>query len=101
MPDENGLTQRELLRYLKESIDATRELRAAIDQLRGEIASTYVRKDVYEADRRADSEAGRDLNDRVNSLVSLRDWALKIVVGAVLLALLGLVLVSNNGGPPL
>lgn len=96
----DDLTQRELLRYLRESIDATRELRGAVDQLRTEISQTYVRKDVYEADRRADAEAGSKLSGEVNALIRLRDWALKLVVGAVILALLGLVLV-NNGGPPL
>lgn len=99
MPPAEEVSQRELLRYLKESIDATRELRNAVDALRSEIAQTYVRKDVYLEARKADAEAGLVLQEKVNRVASVIDWTGKIIVGAVLLALLGLVLVSN-GGPP-
>lgn len=96
MPPENG-PNTELLRYLREQTDATKELRKAIDALRNEIAQTYVRKDVWLEARKNDADAGLALTEKVNSLVSLRDWAVKIVVGVVLVALLGLVIVSNGG----
>lgn len=96
-PPDSEITQRELLRYLRESIDATRDLRKAVDDLRSEIASTYVRKDVWLEARKNDADAGLALQHQVNTLVSLRDWAVKIVVGAVIVALLGLVLYTNGG----
>ena len=99
MPTDDELTSREVIRYLDENTAATRELRAAIDALRTEIAQTYVRKDVWLEARKNDAEAGLALAEKVNSLVSLRDWALKIVVGAVIVALLGLVLVSKGQLP--
>lgn len=98
-PPEPELTSREILRHLDDNTAATRDLRNAIDALRGEIAQTYVRKDVWLEARKNDADAGLVLSEQVRSLVSLRDWTVKIIVGTVLLALLGLVIASNGGGP--
>ncbi len=105
MPDENR-TQPDLIRFMqelittnRESAEATRELRRSIDDLRSEFNETFVRKEVWLEARKNDADAGLVLSEQVKGLVSLRDWAIKIVVGAVLIALLGLVIVSNGGAP--
>lgn len=98
-PADEPLTSREILRHLDENTEATRALRGAIDQLRNEISQTYVRKDVWLEARKSDAEAGLALSEQVRALISLRDWTVKIIVGTVLLALLGLVIASNGGGP--
>lgn len=66
-----------------------RDLTAEIKELRAEFASTYARKDVIEP-RIADVEAD------VARHGDYFEWIVKIVVGAVALALLGLVLVQNG-----
>lgn len=66
-----------------------RDLTAEIKELRAEFASTYARKDVIEP-RIADVEAD------VKRHGDYFEWIVKTVVGAVVLALLGLVLVQNG-----
>ena len=93
--NDDQVTTRELLHFLKESIDATRELRSAVDALRTEIASTYVRKDVWLEARKNDAEAGLMLTEKVNRVASVIDWAAKLIAAAVIVALLSLVLVQG------
>ena len=80
-------------RRFEETVD---RLADAVTALERRIAETYVRQDVYEAHRRADAQAGAELSRQVQSVRSVLDWTAKIIVGAVLLALLGLVI--TNGG---
>lgn len=77
---------------------AIEKLDGSVNSLERRIADTYVRKDVYNAHRERDAKAGENLASKVDALVALRDWALKLVVGAIILALLGLVITSNTGG---
>lgn len=84
------------LKRLTHSVD---RLTDTIVNLERRMAETYVRQDVYERDRELDELAGRNLSEKVHALTSIRDWAIKLIVGAVILALLGLVLVSNGGAP--
>lgn len=87
MPD-SPLTQRDVesLRTTLDKLDRT------IDGLRQEMASTYVRKDVLEPTL---LEFRKDLDSHDNWLT----WAQRIVIGAVLLALVGLVIYQGGGHP--
>lgn len=69
---------------------AIRDLTGALERHRVEMAATFVRKDVYErdiADVRGDIKAHSDIFT----------WLGRIVIGAVVLALLGLVIVQTGG----
>lgn len=66
-----------------------RDLTSSIDTLRGDIASTYVRKDVYEAEKR---EMQKEIGEHSSWLL----WAQRIVIGAVFMALLGLVIYQGG-----
>lgn len=57
-------------------------------------------KDVFLTARQADVEASVTLTEKVNRVSSVIDWAGKLIIGSVILALLGLVLYSNGGGVP-
>lgn len=110
MSESHEFTPRELARHLDANSAAIRDLSAAnqaairdlsqaVRALESQIAQTYVRKDVWLEARKNDADAGLILSEQVKALIALRDWTVKIIVGAVLLALLGLVLVSNGGSP--
>jgi hypothetical protein len=70
---------------------ALRDNTAAIDKLRLDIDATYVRKDVLEPQL-------SDLRSDIKSHGDWLLWAQRIVLGAVLLGLLGLVV--YQGGVP-
>lgn len=78
---------------------AVDRLTETIVNLERRMAETYVRQDVYERERQLDAAAGESLANQVSSLVSLKDWAIKLVLGAVILGLVAL-LFASNGGPP-
>lgn len=90
---EDDYTQREIGRLTA----AVEKLTDTIVRLEHRMAETYVRKDVYLEARKNDAEATLALSKELQSLVSLRDWVIKIVVGVVLTALLGLVVYSKGG----
>lgn len=106
MPDEE-FTHREIQRLI-ESVDKLNDtigrlelrLNDTIDRLEDRIARDYVTKEVFLATRQADAEAGMTLTQKVDRVSSVIDWAGKLVIGAVILALLGLVLYSNGGSVP-
>ena len=79
------MTQRdvEALRTTLDKLDRT------IDSLRGEISSTYVRKDVIEPTL-------RDMQKDIDAHSDWLTWAQRIVIGTVFLALLGVVI--SQGG---
>lgn len=88
MPIDEPPTQRDFL-HLSTSM---RDLARTLDQLRTEMASTYVRKDVIEpqlADIRKDVDAHSDW----------MTWAQRLVIGAVFLGLLGLLIYAGGGRP--
>jgi hypothetical protein len=74
-------------------------LNETIDRLEDRIARDYVTKDVFKEARRSDQEAALVLTAKVDRVSSVIDWAGKLIIGAVILALLGLVLVSNGAVP--
>lgn len=69
---------------------AIRDLTGALDKHRVEMASTYVRKDVYERDI-------ADIKGDVKGHSEIFTWLGRIVIGAVALALLALVLNQTGG----
>lgn len=69
-----------------------RLLNETIKNLRDEMVSTYVRKDVYEAEQ-------RELRGDVQGLKNWLLWGQRIVIGAVIAGLLFLV-IKNGGGTP-
>lgn len=91
MPD-SPLTAREISML----IQSVESLTSTIENLRKEMSETYVRKDVYEGDRRSDAKEGEQLVSRLEKVEGY--WA-KVgwTIGlAVLAALLGLVLNQNG-----
>lgn len=70
---------------------AMSNLTTELRELRVEMASTYVRRDVYQAESSA-------ANQRILSLESFKDWGVRLVLGAIILALLALVI--RQGGLP-
>ena len=109
MPDENeefvanihALT--ESIRQLDRS---NRELGVKIEALNAKMEATYVRKDIYErdlgdlkedVDKSASKSDVHTLKQTVEKHSDYFDWIVKLVGGAVILALLALVLVQNGG----
>lgn len=88
MAEEQPPTQRDY-QNLSTSM---RDLARTLDQLRGEMSRTYVRKDVIEpqlADIRKDVDAHSDW----------MTWAQRLILGAVFLGLLGLLIYAGGGRP--
>lgn len=85
MPD-SPLTQRDVenLRITLDKLDRT------VEAFRNEIASTYARKDVIEPQL-------QNIRGDVDSHSEIFTWTGRLIVGAVIIALLGLVL-ANGGG---
>ena len=69
-----------------------RDLNTTIRDLQRDFAATYVRKDVIEPQLQ---EMRQDIESHDNWLV----WAQRLVLGAIIIALIGLVV--TNGGSPL
>lgn len=70
-----------------------------IEDQRAQAALLYVRQDVYERDRKLDAATGAALAEKVHSVTSLKDWAFRLVVGTIVLALMGLVLYTGGSVP--
>ncbi len=83
--DDPQITQRDLT-HLRESLV---ELKSAIQGLRGEINTTYVRKDVL-------NPTIQGLREDVDKHSEWFTWATRIVIGAVILGLLAVVI--QTGG---
>lgn len=67
-----------------------RDLGGSIDALRKEMSATYVRKDVLEPQL---TEIRSDIKGHSDWLL----WAQRIIIGAVVIALLSLVIVQRGG----
>lgn len=96
MPTDESLSNREFSR-LTQSVE---KLTDTIDSLRREMAETYVRKDVYEADRKADALEEDSLSTRVGKMEGYWGRIAWTVCLLVLTALTSLVLVQNGGLRP-
>lgn len=77
---------------------AMRDLTSEISNLRKEWAEIYVRKDVLEPQLELLETAHKATQAQVDRHSDYWDWVIKIVIGAVIIALLGLVIVGQNGG---
>jgi hypothetical protein len=66
------------------------ELSATIKELQTMMTATYVRKDVYERDQVSHDHTHQEQQKDIDGLVGWKEWALRIVVGAVMLGLIGL-----------
>jgi hypothetical protein len=79
-------------------IQSVNNLTRTMEQLRRDIADTYVRKDVHDQEitsiRREIKVVADDVEEHDGWLL----WALRLAVGTVILALLTVVLVQANGG---
>lgn len=85
MPD-SPFTHRDI-EALNQSI---RGLNETIKELRQEMASTYVRKDVLEPQL-------KEIKDDVARHGSYWDWLVRLIVAAVIIGLLGLLFAQGGG----
>lgn len=76
---------------------AVEKLTHTIEGLPDKVAATYVRKDVYLSDQRVHDTTHARHDEELDSLLGFKEWAIRLVIGAVILALLGLVLVQGGG----
>lgn len=67
------------------------KLTKTLEELPNRVAEIYVRKDVYQAEQKAQDR-------EIDNLNTMKDWVIRIVLGAVLLALLGLVITQTGVG---
>ena len=70
-------------------IAAVEKLTIAIENMRGEMASTYVRKDVYVVER-------DETRAKVASHSSMFQWAGRLVGSVLIVALLATIIVQNG-----
>jgi ElaB/YqjD/DUF883 family membrane-anchored ribosome-binding protein len=79
-PESNGLTE------------AIRRLEAEIDRMEAK----FVRSDIIEMKFDVVKEAIKKIDEKVEQMVGERSWLLRIVLGANVMAVIGLVL-NRNG----
>lgn len=91
-PDDDAPSRRDF----EQLSTAVQKLTTIIEELPERVAAIYVRQDLYDKDQRLHDKTHQELETELKGLTSARDWAIKIIVGAVLVALLGLVL--SQGG---
>lgn len=77
---------------------AIRELTGALDRHRVEMAATYVRQDVLDPTLAAITTALAGVQEKVKGHSEAFTWIVRIVIAAVVLALLAMVL--RQGGTP-
>lgn len=75
---------------------AIRELTGALDRHRVEMAATYVRQDVLDPTLAAITTAMEALQEKVKGHSEAFNWIARIVIGAVVLALIAVVI--KQGG---
>lgn len=101
----------EVNRRLASVAEQISKLATAIEALQAAIAITYVRQDVYRAEkevlvnilkneRAAVELLEKSITEQIESLEEWKDWSLKIIVGAVILAVLALIFSGVGGLSP-
>lgn len=80
--------------------ELTNELRQLPEKLRAENEKTYVRKDVLEPTLSGISKAIANNDSAIKRHDDWLTWAQRLIIGAVGLAVLGLVLVSTGAVRP-
>lgn len=78
---------------------AVEKLTLTIEHFDERMASTYVRKDVYAAEQKASGEALEAVKGDVESHSKVIAWVAYTIIGVVLLALLGGVVVTSGALP--
>lgn len=91
MPTPDEPTRRDF-EHLSRSVA---ELSQTIKEFNTMLELNYVRKDVYARDQASHDHTHGEQQKDIDDLTDWKDWALRIVVGAVMLALLGLVIVQR------
>lgn len=92
--DDDGPLRRDLERLS----GVVERLTHTLENLPDRMAQIYVRQDVYNAEQR-ERDKEQEVQDReIEGLNSIKDWAIRIILGVVLVAMLGLV-VTQTGGP--
>lgn len=93
MAEDVPVTQRDIeaLRTTLDKLDRT------VDGLPDRLDRTYVRKDVIDPVLKNITDKVGSINEKVTSLVDWQTWAQRLVLGMVIVAVLGLVLVKGGG----
>lgn len=94
--DELQRAVHELRTALTASTESQRELSMTLKELRHEISQTYVRKDVYEAERKSDSKELDEVRADVTSIKGWGVWAIRIIGAVIIVAILGLVITQTG-----
>lgn len=76
--------------------DTVAKLTRTLEGLQVMMAATYVRQDVYERDQKLHEQVHEAQDEALEDINSLKDWAIRLIVGAVMLALLGTILVQGG-----
>lgn len=79
----------EIGRLLEALRGETQAFRNEVNARFDEIAGTYVRRDVYDAEARANASYVKGLEERVVTLEGNQAWIARIIIGAVVMAILG------------
>lgn len=84
--DDDGPLRRDLDRLSA----VVERLTVTIEKNLDRIERIYVRQDVYHAEQKTQ-------DDKIEGLSSMATWAIRIVLGAVIVAVLGLVVTQTGG----
>lgn len=91
--DDDGPLRRDLERLS----GVVERLTHTLENLPDRMAQIYVRQDVYNAEQR-ERDKEQEVQDReIEGLNSIKDWAIRIILGVVLVAMLGLVVTQTGG----
>jgi hypothetical protein len=85
----DGPSLGEIGRLLEALRDETRAFRVEVNGRFDEIAGTYLRVDVYRAERSASAEYVKGIESRLEKLEGNQAWLVRIIIGTVIAAVLG------------
>lgn len=96
MPPDSHLGEQsvhELGRQLREALNRIEGLTTRLDMY-------YVRKDLFESNERTHDVIHKDLRQDVDQLLDDKKWLIRLVGGIIILALIGLLIVTNGTAKP-
>lgn len=76
--------------------NAVEKLTSTIENLPAVMAAIYVRQDVYRSDQRLHDQKHAEQDHEIDSLTSFKEWAIRAVLGAIIVALVGLLLAQGR-----